>query len=65
MSYKRQLLLNNSQKSILKRLLANPKFSAKEIAVEIGILRIKTETNVAIIKDLGLLSRIGSPKGSS
>jgi ATP-dependent DNA helicase RecG len=48
---------------IINCIKRNIYFSAKEIALEIGISPRKVEENIAKLKQKGLLKRIGTAKG--
>jgi len=55
--------LTNNQRHILILLRDNPRMAAREVAQRIGISSRKVEENIAKLKALTLLKRIGSAKG--
>ncbi len=55
--------LTANQRSILALLQQNPRMSARALAEHIGISSRKIEQNIAKLKALGRLQRIGSAKG--
>jgi len=55
--------INETQKQIITKMNDNPKISAKTIALEIGIASRNVEVNIKILKQAGLIERIGSAKG--
>ena len=55
--------LSDNQRQILALLAANPRMAAREVAERIGISSRKVEQNIARLKELGLLERIGPAKG--
>ena len=55
--------LTNNQRQILTLLRDNPRMAAREVAQRIGISSRKVEENIAKLKALTLLKRIGSAKG--
>ena len=54
---------NETQIRILKLMKKNPKASAKTIAEAIGITPRNVEKNIHMLKQAGLVERVGSPKG--
>ncbi|SFV59694.1 Fic family protein [hydrothermal vent metagenome] len=55
--------LTNNQKNILKEIKSNPKISAQKLSEHIGISKRKIEENIAKLKDIGLLQRVGGTRG--
>jgi len=55
--------LTNNQRQILTLLNDNPRMAAREVAQRIGISSRKVEENIAKLKALTLLKRIGPAKG--
>jgi len=55
--------LTASQEQILIRLNRNANLSARELSELVGISSRKIEQNIAKLKKLGRLRRIGPPKG--
>jgi ATP-dependent DNA helicase RecG len=55
--------ISDKQKLIIKAISRNQKVSAREIAANIGISQRKTQENIAKLKEMGILRRIGSAKG--
>lgn len=55
--------LTENQMKILSLLKRKPRTSAKELSEHVGIPSRKIEQNIAKLKELGLLSRIGPAKG--
>ncbi|WP_373921456.1 winged helix-turn-helix domain-containing protein [Prolixibacter sp. SD074] len=41
----------------------DPYISATSLAEKLGISRRKTETNIGKLRELGLIQRVGPPKG--
>ena len=56
-------VLTNNQRQILILLHDNPRMAAREVAQRIGISSRKVEENIAKLKALALLKRIGPAKG--
>ena len=54
---------NGTQNKILAILKRDPKASAKTIASEIGIAQRNVEAHIKVLKQNGLVERVGSPKG--
>ena len=54
--------LTNNQRQILTLLRDNPRMAAREVAQRIGISSRKVEENIAKLKALKLLKRIGPAK---
>jgi ATP-dependent DNA helicase RecG len=55
--------LTGNQRQILTLLRTNPRMAAREVAQHIGISSRKVEENIAKLKALTLLKRIGPAKG--
>jgi ATP-dependent DNA helicase RecG len=55
--------LTNNQRQILTLLRDNPRMAAREVAQRISISSRKVEENIAKLKTLKLLRRIGPAKG--
>jgi len=55
--------LTENQRGILAAIRGNPYISAREIAEIINISARKTETNIAKLKKMDLIKRIGPAKG--
>lgn len=55
--------LTANQRRILELLLREPRMAARELAEVVGISQRKIEKNIATLKKLGLLERVGSYKG--
>ena len=55
--------LNETQQEILNFIKRNPNISTSDIALKIGISKRNIEINIAKLKELGLLTRIGPAKG--
>jgi len=55
--------VGENQKKILEIIKKNPRISAKQISLSIGISARKTEENIAKLKKKGLLKRKGPAKG--
>ncbi len=55
--------LTSNQEQILALLRQNPRMAAREVAQHIGISSRKVEQNIAKLRELELLKRIGSAKG--
>jgi Fic family protein len=54
---------NETQRSILRLLMAQPKISAKKIAEEVGMSSRGVQKSIDALKKRGLVERIGSAKG--
>jgi Fic family protein len=54
---------NETQRSILRLLIAQPKISAKRIAGEVGMSSRGVQKSIDVLKKRGLVERIGSAKG--
>jgi predicted HTH transcriptional regulator len=48
---------------IVKAMISNPRVSAKTLSGVIGINTRNTQKHIAELKKLGVIERIGSPKG--
>lgn len=55
--------LSGNQRQILILLGQNPRMPARELAMHVGISSRKIEHNIAKLKEMGLLKRIGAAKG--
>lgn len=55
--------LSSNQRKILALLQDNPHMAARELAKQVGISSRKIEENIAKLKVLDLLERIGPAKG--
>jgi predicted HTH transcriptional regulator len=55
--------LTVNQQKILDLIVENPRMTAKELSGEIGISQRKVETNMAKLKQMGILRRVGPDKG--
>jgi len=55
--------LTENQQTILNSMRANPKVSATMLAEIVGISKRKVEENVAKLKKMGLLKRVGGTRG--
>ena len=55
--------LSEHQKKILELLRHDPRMTARELASQVGITARGIELNIAKLKDLGFLTRIGASKG--
>ena len=55
--------VTDNQYKIVYQMQKNPYISAKVLADIVGISVRKIETNIKKLKDLGIIERIGSPKG--
>jgi len=55
--------LTSNQRKIIEAIAGNPSISAKELAVLVGISHRKTQSNLAKLKSVGILKRIGPDKG--
>ena len=55
--------LTENQKIIINSMLSNPKVSAAMLAEVVGISKRKVEENVAKLKNLGLIERVGGTRG--
>ena len=56
-------LLTRNQQQILELLRQHPHMAARELARQVGISSRKIEQNIARLKGLQLLKRIGPPRG--
>ena len=56
--------LTRNQQQILELLRQHPHMVARELAQQVGISSRKIEQNIARLKELQLLQRIGPAKGS-
>ena len=54
---------NDTQRQIIALIKQTPKISAKGIATEIGIAPRNVEANIKLLKQMGLIVRVGSAKG--
>lgn len=54
--------LTKNQILILNLIENKNQISARELSIELGISHRKTQENIAKLKEIGLLKRIGSPK---
>ena len=52
--------LGESQKKILKLIESNPYITATTLATKIEITKRNIEKNIKVLKDLGLLTRVGA-----
>lgn len=57
--------LNSTQKQILNAMRNNPKITAVKIAQEFGMSEYGIRRNIAKLKELGLIERIGSDKNGT
>jgi ATP-dependent DNA helicase RecG len=55
--------LNDTQRQILSLLAGNPRMTAREIATELGINERNTKKNIKVLRNAGLLARIGADRG--
>ena len=55
--------LTENQQTIISSMKDNPKVSATMLAEIVGISRRKVEENVAKLKKMGLLERVGGTRG--
>ena len=55
--------LTDNQIRIIKIMIINPHVSARELAPEIGISHRKIQENIAKLRGLGVIQRIGPDKG--
>ena len=55
--------LTSNQKSILKAMQENPKISAAKLSEVVGISKRKIEENIAKLKKMGVLERVGGTRG--
>jgi len=55
--------LTKNQQEILVLIASDPRISAKRLSASIGISSRKIEENIAKLKALGCLERIGGAKG--
>jgi ATP-dependent DNA helicase RecG len=55
--------LVDNQKKILQIVKGNPSISKREMAETIGISTTAIDKNIEKLKRMGLLRRVGSPKG--
>ena len=55
--------LTANQRQILELLFRNPQMAAPELAEIVGISKRKIEQNIATLKRMGRLKRIGPAKG--
>ena len=55
--------LTQNQQMLIKIIRQNQYISARELAIEIGISQRKIQKYIAKLKELGIVNRIGSPKG--
>jgi ATP-dependent DNA helicase RecG len=55
--------INDTQRQILNLLASNPRMTAREIATELGINERNTKKNIKVLRDAGLLARIGASRG--
>jgi fido (protein-threonine AMPylation protein)/biotin operon repressor len=54
---------NETQRKIIDIMRAEPKVSAKAIAEELGVTSRAVEKNIAALKELGVVVRVGAAKG--
>ena len=54
--------LTQNQEDIIKRIKLNQYISARELSIEVGISHRKIQENIAKLKKLGIVKRIGNPK---
>jgi ATP-dependent DNA helicase RecG len=54
--------INKTQQQIIRLMGKNPKITAREIAEKINIYIRNIENNIKVLKELGLIERIGSKK---
>lgn len=57
--------INKTEKAVLGLLISNPKMTAEEIAIEVGVTKRTTECTLVSLKKKGLIERIGSNKNGS
>ena len=55
--------ITDNQKTIVELIKGNQHISARELAIEVGISHRKIQENIAKLKELGILNRIGPAKG--
>ena len=55
--------LTENQQSIIQSMKANPKVSAAKLSEIVGISKRKVEENVAKLKKMGLVERVGGTRG--
>lgn len=55
--------VTETQKQILKILKSNPHITQTELAELVGISRVHINKNMAKLRDMNLITRIGSDKG--
>ena len=55
--------LTDNQTAIVRLLDQNPRISAAKLSVQIGISQRKTEENMAKLRKLGVIRRVGPAKG--
>jgi ATP-dependent DNA helicase RecG len=54
---------NETQKRLLAMMAENPRITVKAISMELGINERNVKNNIKILKDAGLVKRIGANKG--
>jgi predicted HTH transcriptional regulator len=57
--------LTAHQKKIISSIIADPKITALEISMIIGLSHRKTQENIKKLKNKGILKRVGSAKGGN
>jgi ATP-dependent DNA helicase RecG len=55
--------INDTQRQILTLLASNPRMTAREMATELGINERNTKKNIKVLRNAGLLARIGAARG--
>ena len=60
-----QFTINDLQKRIYSMMLANPNISTKVIASEIGITDRYVKKNIKILRELGIIERVGTTRNGS
>lgn len=55
--------LTKNQRAILSQMREQPRISARDLATHVGISSRKVEENIAKLKQLGWIQRVGPAKG--
>ena len=63
MTENKSVRLTVNQEQVLQFLNREPQLTTAELAVKIGISKRKTEENIAKLKKIGRLERVGTAKG--
>jgi ATP-dependent DNA helicase RecG len=61
--FTKKYIENETKQKILELMLKNPKISRENIANQIGITTRGVQKNINVLKDLGLIQRVGAAKG--